>query len=173
MNRPFTHCTKCGSPLTKESWPNRCEVCGAMHFLNPLPVAVLIQPTEEGVVTVRRGIEPKRGALAFPGGFIDVGESWQNAAVRELYEETQICVDPADVTLFDVVSAPDGTVLIFGIAPEIHAAKLEAFQPSKEVSELVVIGDQRELAFEIHTQMLEKWRRQRLQSSELNQEVPS
>jgi 8-oxo-dGTP pyrophosphatase MutT (NUDIX family) len=39
---------------------------------------------------VRRAIPPARDTLALPGGFIDYGESWQNAAARELREETGI-----------------------------------------------------------------------------------
>ena len=41
-----------------------------------------------GVVVIRRDIEPFRGELALPGGFIETGESWREAAVRELSEET-------------------------------------------------------------------------------------
>ncbi len=157
MNRPFDHCTGCGAALPQESWPARCEECGKTHFLNPLPVSVLLQPTDEGVVTIRRDIEPRRGELALPGGFIDLGESWQEAGVRELYEETGIVVDPAEVKLFDVLSAPDGTVLIFGEAPPVRVDDLPAFVPSEEVSERVLVPDRRELAFPLHTEMLEKW----------------
>ena len=157
MNRPFAHCTNCGAALAQDDWPSRCEACGQVHFLNPLPVSVLLQPTDQGVVGVRRDIEPHCGELALPGGFIEVGESWQEAAAREFYEETHIEVDAADISLFDVSSAPDGTVLIFGIAAPIAAERMSTFQPTPEVSELVFLPEHTELAFPLHTEVLKKW----------------
>ncbi len=63
-----------------------------MSFLNPLPVAVMLVPAAGGLVVIRRGIEPAKGLLALPGGYINLGESWQQAAARELFEETGIRV---------------------------------------------------------------------------------
>ncbi len=42
------------------------------------------------VLLIRRGQEPWKGAWAFPGGFVDVGESPEDAVVRELFEECNI-----------------------------------------------------------------------------------
>ena len=166
MNRPFDHCTKCGARLVAGEWPNRCPECGATHYLNPFPVSVLIQPVEDGLLTVRRAIDPGRGKLALPGGFIDVGESWQEAAVRELAEETSVAVQSGQVELFDAVSAPDGTVLIFGVAPSISTDRLSSFEPSDEVAELVVLREPMELAFPIHTEVVARWFRRRDQDQE-------
>jgi ADP-ribose pyrophosphatase YjhB (NUDIX family) len=81
---------------------------------NPLPVAVLIAPTEDGgVVLVERALEPR--GLALPGGYIELGEDWRAAAVRELAEETGLRADAEDVVVADVRSAPDGTLLVFGV----------------------------------------------------------
>lgn len=42
----------------------------------------------------RRGIDPGKGKWAFPAGFVECDESLQQAAARELMEETRIEVDP-------------------------------------------------------------------------------
>lgn len=154
MKRPHEHCPDCGAPLPDEEFPQTCRECDSTHFLNPAPVAVLVQPIDNGVLTVRRDIPPHRGGLALPGGFIDVDESWQEAAARELREETGVRIDASDVEVFDVKSAPDGTVLIFGIAPPLKRTAIADFSPTKEVDELVIVDEPRELAFSLHTEVI-------------------
>lgn len=157
-----SHCSYCGAKFPEqEPWPRRCSSCGNTSFLNPLPVAVLLLPIDDGALTVRRAIPPHVGALALPGGFINVGESWQRAAARELEEETGIRCDPSLIEPFSVKSAPDGTILIFGIAPAKTAQSLPPFTPNDEVSECVVIRQPAQLAFPLHSEALDEFFRRR------------
>ena len=157
MNRPHEHCPDCGARLPETEWPRDCRECDATHFLNPTPVAILLQPVGDGILTVRRDIPPHEGELALPGGFIELEESWREAATREAREEAGIDVDPAEVEVFDVCSAPDGTVLIVGLGPETSGGIMADARPSAEASELVVVDRPRELAFPIHTEVLADW----------------
>lgn len=43
---------------------------------------------EEGIVLIKRGKEPYKGKLAIPGGFVELGETVEEAARREVKEET-------------------------------------------------------------------------------------
>jgi 8-oxo-dGTP diphosphatase len=58
------------------------------------------------LLAIRRGADPYRDLLALPGGFVDLGETVEEAAVRELAEETGLVVDPADLRLAGVYSRP-------------------------------------------------------------------
>ena len=149
----YAHCTFCGARfILNQPWPRRCGACGETSYLNPSPVAVAVQPVGTGLLAVRRGIAPARGRLALPGGFVDVGETWQAAAVRELFEETGVKADPAGVRLYDTVSAPDGTILVFGLLPALATpADLPLPPSSPEIQNREVLYGPTELGFSIHT----------------------
>lgn len=71
----------------------------------PKLVVDIVIPTEEGVVLIRRGTDPYKGMWALPGGFVEVGETVENAAVREAKEETNLDVELE--RLVGVYSDPD------------------------------------------------------------------
>jgi len=149
-----SHCSYCGHAFVSgQEWPRECASCAQISYRNPLPVAVALLPVDGGLLVVRRDIEPRRGHLALPGGFIDHGEGWQTAVVRELHEETGIEATAENVRLFDVLSAPDGTVLIFGSLPATTAAALPATAPTAETTGWELIDGPTELAFSLHTQV--------------------
>lgn len=158
MAQPFAHCSFCGSAYAAEQpWPRLCAACGNTAYRNPLPVSVVLLPVDDGLLTVRRAIEPRKGQLALPGGFINYGEAWQAAGAREVLEETGISIDPATISDFWTRSAPDGTVLVFGLAAPLSAADLPDFVANEETAELVIVREPTPLAFPLHTDAAAAW----------------
>ncbi|TCC00601.1 NUDIX domain-containing protein [Micromonospora zingiberis] len=155
-----SHCSYCGTAYPAEAgWPRLCADCGQTVWRNPLPVAVallpVLTPAGLGVVAVRRAIEPARGLLALPGGFIEYGEQWPEALVRELREETGLAAEPGGAELVAVHSAPaGGTIMIFGELPARPVEELPASAPTPEATEWLVLTEPTELAFSTHTQVL-------------------
>ena len=88
-----------------EAWV-RCGGCGWRLFQNVAAAAAVLLVDPEGrLLWVRRGIDPGRGLLGLPGGFIDAGESGEAAAARELHEETGVRL--AADTLRFLMSVPN------------------------------------------------------------------
>ena len=53
---------------------------------------VITKETEPKVLLIQRGNEPYKGCWAFPGGFMDMDETAEQCAIRELEEETELVV---------------------------------------------------------------------------------
>lgn len=152
------YCCYCGAlhqaPFNK--WPKTC-VCGVLSYRNPLPVVNALLPVRTeigvGILCIRRDIEPCRGQWALPGGYLELDETWQEGAVRELYEETGIRLCSAeDICIMHVDSNPKrDRLLLFGLCGEQGSAVLDHLQTNDEVSGFKLVYEPQELAFLPHT----------------------
>ncbi len=151
-------CSYCGSIFDEgQPWPRLCARCGNISYQNPAPVSIVLLPVDGGLLAVRRAYEPHCGKLALPGGYINLGEGWRQAGARELLEETGLQIDPAEIQLFDLVDAPDASLIIFGLADPRKPADLPGFTPNPEASERIVIRKAEELAFNIYMAAAQKY----------------
>ncbi len=112
----FRYCPACGGPLEtrllKPGEPDRlvCTVCRSPLYLDPKVVACSIVESENGIVLLRRGIQPQVGRWVMPGGFVDRGETVEAAALRETEEECGLRTRIRD--LLGVYSYPGETVIV-------------------------------------------------------------
>jgi ADP-ribose pyrophosphatase YjhB (NUDIX family) len=106
----MNYCSCCGAPVTQkvplgDTLPRHvCEQCQVIHYHNPKIVAGCIPEWEDRILLCRRAIEPKVGLWTFPAGFMEMGESTEEAAVRETKEEAQ--TDVEITALYAVLSLP-------------------------------------------------------------------
>lgn len=88
-------CSLCGQPVTIMIPPDDdrmrhvCTACHTVHYLNPKVVAGCIPVYEDQVLLCKRAIEPRAGFWTLPAGFMELGETSLEAAVRETLEEAQ------------------------------------------------------------------------------------
>lgn len=76
-----------------------------MHTRRPIPATIAAVIRDGQVLLVRRANPPDQGRWAFPGGKIEMGERIEDAAARELFEETGVTAEP--LTVFDAVDVFD------------------------------------------------------------------
>lgn len=67
------------------------------EYRNPTPTADIILQRDSKILMVRRKKDPFKGQLALPGGFINEGETAEEAARREAIEETSLEVEPIEI----------------------------------------------------------------------------
>ncbi|MGW0736007.1 NUDIX domain-containing protein [Streptomyces sp. NPDC002851] len=164
-SRKGSHCSSCGAPYAvTDGWPRTCPACGDTAYRNPLPVAVALLPVlperpgeQPGLVVVVRAIAPARGRLALPGGYLDDGEDWRSAVVRELFEETGIAAPATEVRLADALSAPNGHLLLFGLLSPRHPRDLPPSTPTPETTGYQIQRTPATLGFPLRTQALHAW----------------
>ncbi len=90
-----TFCNFCGKELVTDVLEGRerlvCANCKEIHYENPLPVAaVVVVNRNREILLVKRAREPSKDMWCFPIGFAEMGESIEDAALRELKEEAGI-----------------------------------------------------------------------------------
>ena len=92
--RRIRFCRACGAPTAYQIPPddNReravCSGCGEIHYENPLNVVGTVPVWEDGrVLLCLRNIEPRKGMWTLPAGFMELGETTEQGALRETDEE--------------------------------------------------------------------------------------
>ena len=86
-------CSQCGGPLVQRIPPgdnstrHLCDRCGQVHYQNPRVVAGTLPVHRGRVLLCRRAIEPRYGRWTLPAGFLENGETIQDGARRETWEE--------------------------------------------------------------------------------------
>ncbi len=94
----YLHCAKCGAPAGEPGRsPFHCSSCGWTRYFNPAcAVAAFILDAEGRALFIRRAREPAQGKFGMPGGFIDCGETAEQATRREVQEEVGLALGPLE-----------------------------------------------------------------------------
>jgi ADP-ribose pyrophosphatase YjhB (NUDIX family) len=163
-----SYCSYCGSKFAEQIlWPRKCFRCNNESYVNPAPVTVALISVlgrgndinnDMGVLIQRRNIEPKKGAWALPGGYMNLGETWQEGCAREIEEEIGLITDPAGYKMIDIaMGSNNNTLLIFASYYEVIYWDDIHFVPNSEVQEIRLAYTPEELAWPTHTINLQRY----------------
>ncbi|KXS17057.1 hypothetical protein M427DRAFT_269430 [Gonapodya prolifera JEL478] len=142
-----SHCTFCGAPFTNRyaRYPRDCA-CGSRSYVNPTTVVQAMVPILSdddkppiGLLVIKRGDGRWKGHWALPGGKLEIGETWQEGVVRELYEEAGLETSADEVSILDLRSAQmnpyTNHLVLFGLLKPRKLSDLPPFVPSRECTE--------------------------------------
>ena len=157
VNEKF--CRRCGHALAERDVEGKrrryCPGCGYVAFLDPKLAAVVLATKDGELVLVRRDIEPAIGKWSLPSGYVDRGEAVEDAAVREVKEETGLDIRLSGfVGLYSRTGSP---VVLAAYAAEVVGGAMEA---GPEVQETALFPPDRlpALPFPHDDQILDDWR---------------
>jgi ADP-ribose pyrophosphatase YjhB (NUDIX family) len=115
------HCRACGTAVVYRipDDDNRkravCPACATIHYENPLNVVGTVPVWGDQVLLCKRAIEPRYGLWTLPAGFLELGESTADGALRETIEEAGAQVEMGALfSLLNVVRV--GQVHLFYLA---------------------------------------------------------
>jgi len=156
MDAVKRYCPWCGEPLSRRSEDGRERFyCGSEKrfvYENPVPASTAVLFDGEGrILLVLRNREPGAGEWALPGGFVENGESPEDAAKRELFEETGLTAHGPE--LIDVIYQESEfyatCLLIIGYRFESFEGDVTAGDDADD-ARFFPVGDLPPLAFESH-----------------------
>lgn len=93
------HCSRCGAPtrMQRAGWMRHCPIDGSEHFPRTDPAVItLVVDSDDRALLGRRAVWPD-GWYSTLAGFVEPGETFEQAVVREVAEESGVAVDVGQV----------------------------------------------------------------------------
>jgi 8-oxo-dGTP diphosphatase len=164
MTSQFKYCPFCAAPLVEKSVSGVprpvCPSCGFISFLEPKLVTVVVVQHTGKILLGRRNMNPSLGKWTFFGGYVDRGEKVEDAAIREVKEETNLDVQLDE--LLGLYSQKNNPHVLVAYAASVINDDIRALAPQPdEISELAFFTPEEipELAFPFDMRILEDWKK--------------
>ena len=112
-------CSKCGSEsaMVEAGWKRQCPSCGAEHFPRTDPVAIMLAVKDGKALIGRQKMWPP-GFYSCLAGFCEPGETIEQAAAREIFEEAGVVTDAASAEYIACQPWPFPSSLMVGLILE-------------------------------------------------------
>ena len=94
-HRTHPHCARCGAltEITAGGHIRQCPSCSAQHFPRTDPAVIMLITDDQDRALLGRGAGWEEGRFSTLAGFVEPGESLEDAVRREVKEETAVVVD--------------------------------------------------------------------------------
>lgn len=166
LRRGFKYCPRCRTEMVDREVYGRvrrvCPACRFVQFIDPKVGAAVLAVRDGQVLLIKRAVDPARGSWCMPGGFMEMGETPQETAVRECKEESGFDVEISrliDVFYYEnyrgsgVLIVYKGKVIGGGGQPADDAEEVGFFGPDELPDNII---------FDSNVQTLAAWREGKL-----------
>ncbi|MBI2425103.1 MAG: NUDIX hydrolase [Candidatus Hydrogenedentes bacterium] len=161
--KPFewNFCGACGGKLSHahdgQSEKPYCAPCNRFFYRNPVPAACcFVRRGKDELLFAQRAVQPCRGEWSLPGGFVELGETTEEAALRELREETGLRAERARLFGVSTRQSPvSGAVMVLGYIVDEWEGE-EQMAPDSDAMSLKFCAraERPPLAFHVHRELL-------------------
>lgn len=158
----FRYCPMCATALVEKDINHvrrpACPACSFIQFLSPKLVVVVVIQCMGKLLLGKRNIEPGRGLWNFCGGYVDLGETVQEAAIREVKEEANLDVQLEN--LVGIYSSGGGSHVIIAYQASMLSHQMSRLAPQQEeVSELAFFAWEElpVFAFSVDEEIVRDW----------------
>jgi ADP-ribose pyrophosphatase YjhB (NUDIX family) len=134
-------CPSCGTEVERRVPPGDdrerdvCPACGTVHYQNPRVVVGSVCTLGERLLLCRRAIAPRRGFWTIPAGYLELGETAEEGAQREAWEEARARIELQGLLAVYSVARIDQVQLLY------RARLLDAsVEPGPESLEVRLLG---------------------------------
>ncbi len=135
------YCVECSAQMISAVPPGDrlirsiCPSCAHVEYAGPKVLVSCILFRDDRILWIKRATAPYQGLWGSPSGFVEPGETVEEAASRELQEETLLVVPPEDFSIYAITSViPVNEIYVsliaalpsmdFGLTPEISDIRL-------------------------------------------------
>ena len=133
-------CSECGAkialviPAGDNQLRHVCTQCDRVYYDNPRILVSCLATWGDRALWMRRAHAPRQGLWSVPGGFMEKGETLQQAAVRELREETGVELDPSTLYLYGVGTIRDINQVYVSFRAQLNSRDFHATDEALEVT---------------------------------------
>jgi NAD+ diphosphatase len=149
------HCAKCGGRVgvVDAGWKTQCPECGTEHFPRTDPVAIMLAVKDGKCLIGRQAMWPA-GFMSCLAGFCEPGETIEQAAARELFEEAGITCDPASAEYIACQPWPFPSSLMVGLILEAENFEITLDKDEIDEARWITRAEAREIISGQHAELL-------------------
>ena len=156
-------CSSCGSKnvygYIDGHHRHHCVRCETIHYENPKPTATIICMNDTKLLLAKRAFSPAKGEWGLPGGFMELNETLDQAAIRELKEETNL-----DGSVHRILSTCShygsifGDILLIGLEMKVNDfSTMKAGDDAEELN-FFDLNDLPHIAFYCHNKFINEYK---------------
>ena len=136
-----------------------CLNCKTIHYQNPKPTATLLCIKNNKILLGKRAFKPAKNKWGLVGGFMELNETIEEAAQRELYEETKLYGEVIDIIGIEShFNSVFGDILLIGLTMKVKNWNTLKAGDDITDAKLFDLNNLPDLAFESHKCLINKYK---------------